>query len=436
VAGFVAWDLFALVATARGANIAFSLWSGLVVGLAAGLVAGLAFGFGATLGFGLAGAPQTLVLRWPRPRELAWIVFPPMLVVLILNQWATPIADSRSSTAAGTYRADRRTSVIYGLVYGLTFGFLAALAAELTNGYGQGLGYGPVSAVGWGLVVGLAVWLTAWLVAGQVPLVKLTELILISKHQEWVRFLPLLEDAFSRQVLRQAGVLYQFRHAELQGRLAAMHRQVARPTAAPASSTADGSRSGAARLLAAGFIVSVIPFCIYVLQIFIIIIPGTSHQVWLDSVGPYWVILFASALGIAVTLGAVRLNAIPATILLWCLAWNVVYSLTLIARYLQGYSSLIFVLGTQSAIDCVVGAVAGGALCAWMIALYSTGIRKVDPVLATFTGCFSLALLFAVIAWASGSSQAWGGVAVFSIAASLAAILTAIRMLPASPANS
>jgi uncharacterized membrane protein len=71
-----------------------------------------------------------------------------------------------------------------------------------------------------------------------------------------------------------------------------------------------------------------------------------------------------------------------------------------------------------------------------MIALYSTGIRKVDPVLATFTGCFSLALLFAVIAWASGSSQAWGGVAVFSIAASLAAILTAIRMLPASPANS
>jgi hypothetical protein len=39
-----------------------------------------------------------------------------------------------------------------------------------------------------------------------------------------VRFVPLLEDALRRQVLRQAGAVYQFRHAELQDRLAAGYR--------------------------------------------------------------------------------------------------------------------------------------------------------------------------------------------------------------------
>jgi hypothetical protein len=36
-----------------------------------------------------------------------------------------------------------------------------------------------------------------------------------------VRFMPLLETALERQVLRQAGAVYQFRHADLQDRLAA-----------------------------------------------------------------------------------------------------------------------------------------------------------------------------------------------------------------------
>ena len=36
-----------------------------------------------------------------------------------------------------------------------------------------------------------------------------------------VRFLPLLQTALDRQVLRQAGAVYQFRHAALQDLLAA-----------------------------------------------------------------------------------------------------------------------------------------------------------------------------------------------------------------------
>jgi hypothetical protein len=428
VAGVVAGNLFALAASARGADIALSLTSGLAAGVAAGLVAGLAFGFGARLGFGLAGAPQKLVPRWPRPRDLGWIVFPPMLVPVLLNLWATPIADSPSSTAADTYRDDRRTCMIYAFVYGLTFGLLAALGAGLTNGYGQGLAHGPLAAVGWGLVAGLAMWLTAWLVAGQVPLVKLTELILIPQRRDRVRFLRLLEDARSRQVLRQAGILYQFRHVELQARLAATHREPARPV----------TRS-AASLLAAGFIITVIPSCIYALQI-LVYFPDLNRQQWLGTVWPDWVILAAAALGIAVTLGGLRKNPVAATVLLWILAWNLAYSATLIGRFSPLRPTTFAVLGTQSSIECAEAAAFGAVLCVWIIWLRSRGIREASGAMIGFTGSMSLALSLAVVAWASqissgfGLSQnvhspAWTGAAVFSIAAALAAVLAAIMVL-------
>jgi hypothetical protein len=225
-------------------GVAFGLAYGLVAGIAAAIVtwltAGLAFGLEATfasstrtlprLGFGVSGAPQTLVPRWPRARELASIimiglVFFPLLVPVFLNLWASPIADSPSSTAVGTYRADRRTSIIYGLVYATALGLLAGLLAGLIAGHAAGPLAGLVAAIGWGLVTALATSLTAWLVAGQVPLVKLTELILIPRHRGNVNFLRLLEEAFARQVLRQAGALYQFRHAALQARLAAIYYQ-------------------------------------------------------------------------------------------------------------------------------------------------------------------------------------------------------------------
>ena len=436
VAGIVAGNLLALAATARGAGIVFSLTSGLVVGLAAGVVAGLAFGFGARLGFGLAGAPQTLVIRRPRARELAWIMFPPMFVPMVLNLWATPIADSRS-TPAGTYRADRRASLTYGLVYGSAFGLLAALAAAFTNGYGQGLAYGLLSALGWGLVAGLAVWLAAWLAAGQVPLVKLTELILIAQRQNRVCFLDLLEGAFDRQVLRQAGALYQFRHAALQAHLAEMYCPLTRPAVAATPSTADGIRSGVAGLLAVGWIINVIPLCIYVL----VTAQATyAEWPWMYTKGPWWVIAVASTLGIVVTLGGVRQNTVCATVLLCNLVWNVVYSLTLIKWVTPRPSTLTAVLSTQSAIECLIGAAVNVALCVWIIILRSNGTHKVDPVLAVFAGCFSLALIFAFIAWASRNSpvnpRVWDGVALLCIVTALVDFVAAIRALSPDLAGS
>jgi hypothetical protein len=52
--------------------------------------------------------------------------------------------------------------------------------------------------------------------------VKLTEIILAFEERSRVNFRRLLEDALDRQLLRQAGTVYQFRHAELQDHLAAM----------------------------------------------------------------------------------------------------------------------------------------------------------------------------------------------------------------------
>jgi hypothetical protein len=44
-----------------------------------------------------------------------------------------------------------------------------------------------------------------------------------------VKSIQVLEDAHHRQVLRQAGAVYQFRHAELQDHLAEIHRRHTRP---------------------------------------------------------------------------------------------------------------------------------------------------------------------------------------------------------------
>jgi hypothetical protein len=48
---------------------------------------------------------------------------------------------------------------------------------------------------------------------------KIAEFLLVIQGRGQVRFMSLLEQAVSRQVLRQAGTVYQFRHAELQERL-------------------------------------------------------------------------------------------------------------------------------------------------------------------------------------------------------------------------
>jgi hypothetical protein len=64
---------------------------------------------------------------------------------------------------------------------------------------------------------------------GPAPLVALAQFVLAITGDGRVRFIRLLEDAHHRQVLRQAGAIYQFRHAELQEHLNKLHGQRSRP---------------------------------------------------------------------------------------------------------------------------------------------------------------------------------------------------------------
>ncbi|MEA2202736.1 MAG: hypothetical protein QOI89_3416 [Solirubrobacteraceae bacterium] len=169
--------------------------------------------------------------------------------------------------------------LMFGLVFGLTAGFMYGFVAE--NGFGPGLllgvvvwlvvglavgagrpsaevtspidphsswhrnrqfGFmaGLVVALAYGLVqsfvFGLSSWLLViWLVSGiamgiSVGLVfPATWQVTLASAQLWLRgeaparFLRFLEDAHNRQILRTVGQVYQFRHGQLQDRLACMN---------------------------------------------------------------------------------------------------------------------------------------------------------------------------------------------------------------------
>jgi hypothetical protein len=141
-----------------------------VFGLTAGVAGGLVLGFLEVLSVpndpGLSRSPLT-VLRADRSATLA----------------ATLVAIFVTSGAAG---------IAFGLVFGLTggveFGRAVGLAAGLAVGLGGGLGGA------WGRFA-----------VARVPLA-------LTGHAPW-RLMNFLEDAHRRGVLRQAGGIYQFRHA-------------------------------------------------------------------------------------------------------------------------------------------------------------------------------------------------------------------------------
>lgn len=224
-----------LAATGTAFGVALGLWTASLGGQVAaasvvyGAVSGvlvfgtLGFAFQAT-GFGRIGAPRLLTPRWPRPVWLfpVWLLLWPLLLPHWLNRWAAPAADAPAATAAGTYRADRRTSAIRASAYA-ALPVVPVLAVVLVLVV-RNPGIWDVVAVvlGWTSAFGMVTWLTTWLGAGQVPLVQLAQLALRADHGR-VSFNRLLRHAHDRQVLRQAGAVYQFRHAALQTRLADAH---------------------------------------------------------------------------------------------------------------------------------------------------------------------------------------------------------------------
>jgi hypothetical protein len=183
-------------------GLATGLTAGVVAGLGAGSSAGLAVGILATLTGGYAGgrvfevaAPDLTKATTPR----------------------TVLARDRGAFCS--------SGPGIGLAIALGFGLATALGRNPTDGLPTGsraaVGVGLASFVAAGLVIGFiqASWgsfvlARAWLAA--------------SRRLPW-RLMTFLDDAHVLGVLRQAGPFYQFRHAELQRRLAA-NRVPAKPS--------------------------------------------------------------------------------------------------------------------------------------------------------------------------------------------------------------
>jgi hypothetical protein len=121
-------------------------------------------------------------------------------------------SDLAAAASPGAVLArDRRAA----LTLGAADGFMTALLIGLIVSGGIGIGL----AIG----LGLSMRQTAW------PSYRLTGMSLaMQRHLPW-SLMRFLADAHQRGILRQAGAVYQFRHIELQHRLATRPPQPPRP---------------------------------------------------------------------------------------------------------------------------------------------------------------------------------------------------------------
>ena len=200
----------------------------------------------------------------------------------------------------------------------------------------------------------------------------------------------------------------------------------AMPAAGTIPHPARSVASGAARLLDAAFIIQAVPFCIIGLDI---LIPRRAFLPW-----PWWAVFVSSIIGIAAALGAVRRYAAPASIILWTMTWNAAYSVSVISTSSSSYSTRVAILSAE----CIIAAVISFALYTWILALLPRDIQNVNPFPVIFMGCFSAALILAVIALHTerGQGGLWNAVGAATLAAALGVLLTLIRAhRPGRPAT-
>ncbi len=195
----------------------------LVSGLVLTLMGGFTFGLGGGLVFGLA--------------------FVSMSVLLGMSQESKEVGREARGPVE-VWSQDRRAGVANGLAFGLVAGVATAVAGWLTDGlagwlvgglvFGRALGLlgGLLGGLALALAAGLASWLADVLVVGLVigtfaffneTAFGLTTFVLVRlaiKRGTPLNLIKFLEDARTRNLLRSVGPLYQFRHADLQDRLA------------------------------------------------------------------------------------------------------------------------------------------------------------------------------------------------------------------------
>ncbi len=171
----------------------------LVVGLAAGLMVGLGAGLGLGAGAGLGGGA-----RAGAGAGLAAGLAVGLVVGLVFGLTGVPSDIAEAIDPRTVLARDRQVMLFLTLVVGLAAGLAAGLGFGLAAGLGLGLGFG---------------------LAGGLDTTRWTSYTLARGWLAFRRQLPwplmaFLADAHQRGVLRQAGATYQFRHLELQRRLA------------------------------------------------------------------------------------------------------------------------------------------------------------------------------------------------------------------------
>jgi hypothetical protein len=113
-------------------------------------------------------------------------------------------------------------------LYSLAFGIGFALVG-LVFGFGFVFGFGLIAVVGLGLVFGLAAGFVFGL--GQSSGQYLVAIVVLRAQGGLpLRLLTFLDDAHRLGILREAGPIYQFRHAKLQDRLAKTYKTRTRET--------------------------------------------------------------------------------------------------------------------------------------------------------------------------------------------------------------
>jgi hypothetical protein len=167
-----------------GVGLAF----GVAVGLAGGLTVDTTFGVAVGLAAGLGGA-------------------------LVNGLRGVPEDTATAASPTATLVRDRRAALTVGLAGGLALGITVGLAAGLTLGVTPGLAAFFAGALSFGVMFVMFEVMWGWFMLARIWAA------LPPSRLPW-RLMAFLADAHRRGVLRQAGAVYQFRHAELQRRLA------------------------------------------------------------------------------------------------------------------------------------------------------------------------------------------------------------------------
>jgi len=123
--------------------------------------------------------------------------------------WTRPTPHPQDEVnAVAAYRGDRRGGILFSVVAGLFTGLGVGIGAALSLGVERGVLIGVASAMGAGVAGAVT--------ASQVAAFRVVMVPLFFRGRAPRRPMAFLADAYERQILRQVGTIYQFRHAELQ----------------------------------------------------------------------------------------------------------------------------------------------------------------------------------------------------------------------------